>query len=586
MVVVILITLTGVTTQAVSANFDVIRVALIAATSVAVMFGFMSLCWLTILRWLDGIQRIIATLAVFAVAGLVQALTIYWLIPHLGGDRTPRFEVAYRSTTYMFLMAILLALGTYVVTTSRLHKKRFELLLARRATVDSLLTEIQRKIRDDQQSAVKSIERKLSAELDEIAQESPERAIISTEHLVGDVVRPLSHRIAQEVPQLRLPELDAEDFEVSWRALWRRLPVEQYLRPVSTSLVICVYVLLLQISLFDTGKLGVYLLVFPLLAFGLWLARLVLQRLASIKSRGWRAVLGTLATAVFVLPAAILLTQAAGYSIGYWELPVAFVIEAVAITWLMTLSFGLADTIRTRERELDKLEDTITWVQARGNGELWQVNGQLARALHGPVQSELHGALFAIRRASSGEHDGLVGAAHNHGAYADDGASVSDSAASQQVTTETIARLGQSLPQLLTGGHSRHGLVKEVDDTASVWQGICDIHLQTESETIDVLSKDPVANDLVISIVQDAISNSVRHGGATSVEVALHQSEQDLVTLRVTDNGTKGIGSGEAGMGTHMLQDCTVAWSLRPATSTEHSSNGSVLEACLPIETS
>ncbi|MFZ1362960.1 MAG: hypothetical protein WAS05_08525 [Candidatus Nanopelagicales bacterium] len=564
--VVVVVTLTTVATQVPATYLNVAQIAFIAIASVAIMFGFVSLSWLTLLRWLTGTQRIVATLAVYAVSGLVQALAIFWLVPHLGGMQISLLELTYRSIAYLLLMTILLSLGTYVVTTSRLHKKRFQLLLARRAAVSSLLAEIQRKIREDQQSALDSIAIKLSSELDEIAQESPARAIISTEHLVGDVVRPLSHQIAQEVPQVRLPELDTQDFEISWRKLWRRLPAEQYLRPISTSLVISIYVLLLQISFFEATKLDIYLLVFPVLVIGLWVARLVLRPLASIRSRAWRAILSTIVIAVLVLPAAVVLTHASGYGLERWDLLATFVIEAVIITWLMTLAFGLADTLRVRERELDKLDDTITYVQARGNGELWQANGQLARALHGPVQSELHAALFTIRRANANKDN-------------------QDSESSQQITTETIAQLVQSLPRLLVGGHSRHSLLQEVEETASVWQGICDIQFYADPTTVTELASDLVANDLVISIVQDAISNSIRHGGATSVEVALDQNANNLVTLRITDNGSKGIGSGTAGLGTHMLQDCTVSWSLKPSNESLSQPSGSILKATLPTQT-
>lgn len=564
--VVISVTLTTLATQVPATYLNAAQIALIAIASVAIMLGFVSLSWLALLRWLAGSQRIGATLAIYAVSGLVQALAIFWLVPHLGGVRISWLELAYRSIAYLLLMMILLSLGTYVVTTSRLHKKRLQLLLARRAAVSSLLVEIQRKIREDQQSALESIALKLSSELDEIAQESPARAINSTEHLVGDVVRPLSHQIAQEVPQVRLPELDTQDFEISWRTLWRRLPAEQYLRPLSTSLVISIYVLLLQITFFEATKLEIYLFVFPVLVIGLWIARLVLRPLVLVRSRALRATLSTIAIAVFVSPAAIVLTHASGYGPERWDLLATFAIEAVIITWLMTLAFGLADTLRTRERELNKLDDTITYVQARGNGELWQANGQLARALHGPVQSELHAALFTIRRANADQAS-------------------QERESSQQITTETIARLGQSLPQLLVGGHSRHGLLREVEETASVWQGICDIELRAEPATVTELASDPVANDLVISIVQDAISNAIRHGGASIVEVTLDQSTLNLVTLKVIDNGTKGIGSGTAGLGTHMLQDCTTSWSLKPNNESLPASSGSILKATLPIQT-
>ena len=559
-VVVVSVTLTTLATQVPANLLSATQIAAVTIAGVVIMFGFVSLTWLTLLRRLTGTKRIVATLIVYAASGLIQALAIYWLVPRLGGVHIPFLEWVHRSLAYALLMTILLSLGTYVVTTSRLHKRRFQSLLARQAAVNSLLTEIQNKIQEDQKSAVASIAQKLSSELDEIAQESPARAIDSTEYLVGEVVRPLSHKIAHEVPNVRLPELNSQDFEISWRTIWRQLPAEQHVRPIVTSLVISIYVLLVQLTYFDAKRLGVYLFVFPVLVISLWITRQVLRPLVLIKSRAWRALFSTIVIAVLVLPAAVILTHASGYGPERWDLLVVFIIEAVTITWLMTLAFGLADTLSDRERELDKLDGIITYVQARGNGELWQANGQLARALHGPVQSELHAALFSIRAANA-DHDNL------------------DSEASQQVTTKTIVRLGESLPQLLVGGHSRHSLRQEVEDTAAVWQGICDIQLRANPAVVSQLASDAVANDLVISIVQDSVSNAIRHGGATAVIVAVTLPTDSTVQLSVKDNGTKGLTVNAAGgMGTQLIEDCSIEWSL------DEEPTGCQLQATLPLD--
>lgn len=539
----VLVTTTAITTQVQSRHLGWLQLVLITAASAVLMFGFVFVAWFLALRHLKGSVRILATFVTYGAGGLIQALAVFWLVPRAGGIHSSLFDVTYRSISYLLLMVILLSLGTFVVTTSRLHKERMEQLLSRRAAVDLLLTDIERKIRKDQQVALESIEVKLTAELDEIAHESPANAIVSTEYLVGGVVRPLSHQIARKVPQVSVPEIDPDNFEISWRALWRGLSAERFVHPIVTSLVTVVYILLLQVTLFSSEELDLYLWVFPVLAVGLWLARLIMRRLSVIRSRTLRYLLSTGLIAVLVTPAASVLTQAAGYSPRNLGLTVTFVIEAVVITWLITLAFGLAATIKARESELNKLDYTLNWVQARGNGALWQSNGQLARALHGPVQSELHAALFAIRAAITDDS--------KHGGDT-----------SQQVTTDVIAELSDTLPGLLVGGHSRHSVLQEVADTAVLWQGICEITFTAEPEIVDQLTTDPVANDLVISIVQDSISNAIRHGGTTVVTVALEQPATDLVTLTVVDNGTKGLGDGSAGMGTHILQDCTINWSL------------------------
>jgi two-component sensor histidine kinase len=64
----------------------------------------------------------------------------------------------------------------------------------------------------------------------------------------------------------------------------------------------------------------------------------------------------------------------------------------------------------------------------------------------------------------------------------------------------------------------------------------------------------------VSEILAEAVSNSIRHGHATTVSVSLTLLGEDLLDLAVQDNGKRDGPNKSEGMGSRLLNDCTVFW--------------------------
>ena len=72
--------------------------------------------------------------------------------------------------------------------------------------------------------------------------------------------------------------------------------------------------------------------------------------------------------------------------------------------------------------------------------------------------------------------------------------------------------------------------------------------------------------DLVLAafagdLAQEAVSNAVRHGGASSVWISMERPEADVVTLTVRDNGQGVNPNPGRGLGSQQLDDCALEWS-------------------------
>ena len=75
----------------------------------------------------------------------------------------------------------------------------------------------------------------------------------------------------------------------------------------------------------------------------------------------------------------------------------------------------------------------------------------------------------------------------------------------------------------------------------------------------------------------EAVSNAVRHGRARRVEVAITAGAR-CVEMRVWDDGTTPIGESRAGLGSQILEDCSLEWSRTGDDS------GHELRVVLPVE--
>jgi anti-sigma regulatory factor (Ser/Thr protein kinase) len=81
----------------------------------------------------------------------------------------------------------------------------------------------------------------------------------------------------------------------------------------------------------------------------------------------------------------------------------------------------------------------------------------------------------------------------------------------------------------------------------------------------------------VLEIVREACSNAIRHGSADEIKLEFSRHSMDLIGLRVTNNGGRGLESSRRGLGSVYLDDCTYSHELKI---TEF---GAVLNALVPI---
>lgn len=101
-----------------------------------------------------------------------------------------------------------------------------------------------------------------------------------------------------------------------------------------------------------------------------------------------------------------------------------------------------------------------------------------------------------------------------------------------------------------------------LDQLKEAWLGVCEISVQVSSRAERALDRNLGSSFCVNEIAKEAVSNAVRHGDATEVSVLIDRIEDDLLVLEVTNNGTPPKGPTQAGIGSEMLNEVCLAWTL------------------------
>jgi signal transduction histidine kinase len=200
----------------------------------------------------------------------------------------------------------------------------------------------------------------------------------------------------------------------------------------------------------------------------------------------------------------------------------------------------------TEMRDAFRASVTAETIAALARGHrVADVTREVARELHGSVQTRLVACAMAMDKASNEGDRGALAAAL---------------AEAQQVLAVPL-----SVPAGATS------VADEVRRKIALWGDLCDFSID-----VDPGAEGAVQADVVGRIVEEGLTNAVRHGSATAVEVRVEVSDGEVL-VQIADNGA-GPGGGAAGLGSAMLDQATARrWRL------DHEDGFTHLRAWLPV---
>ncbi len=213
-----------------------------------------------------------------------------------------------------------------------------------------------------------------------------------------------------------------------------------------------------------------------------------------------------------------------GYLLSIFSEILLFLIGTLLVSIYDDQEFAftfLRDLIKQGELE-GLLEKTRT-----GNAD-----AQFAQYLHAEVQSQLLACKLLLLKAAESDFDLFP----------------------PEITQQIIERMEKiSQPYDVPAARIPAARIQELSES---WAGLANINHQFPSELAELQSYSDIASQLI----EEAVVNSIRHGGAKEIFISA-KFIGSILEVEITDNGILLEGSGARGLGSILFDTFTTSWS-------------------------
>lgn len=104
-----------------------------------------------------------------------------------------------------------------------------------------------------------------------------------------------------------------------------------------------------------------------------------------------------------------------------------------------------------------------------------------------------------------------------------------------KVVRQGIGDVRNSLNKLRPGALEEHGFKGAIEKMISEFSGVSDLKINLDYR-LDNVDFENTKEDIFFRIIQESITNGLRHGGASIIDIALYK-EKESVFLKIQDNG-------------------------------------------------
>ena len=470
-------------------------------------------------------------MAIFLLAGLIRGATLLE-VSILSGE-FQEGELLYRLVGGPLFTLISLILNAILVSNYARHKEALVSLAAERlrlqvrsagvlARVQQQQEELSEKVESLIRPAIRKIQETLSSA-------SSEAVIGSLRDAADEVIRPLSREVAEGQDDLNF---ESEPAAVRVKsALPKRVVLGEFLLPfwaatMSIGLLVSSTVLLEEPLTAFLVLAFIFLLIF---GFG----RIV--QLLTIKLKVPSFAAWVIVPLVYALPLSsfFLLKPLMGM-----QSTDAQIFTMMFFEWNLGLLLFLAQLVQLQRRETtERLEDVnkqLEVISSRLSQELWLNRKRMAALLHGPVQAALYASAMGM-------------------------------AQTKNPSPEYLARVQKDIESSLEQLNNPHHLESEtllsvLDQVKDLWSGSVEINIAIQNDLEAAITKEPLTCDATIEVTRELVTNSIKHGQATQVQVRISEIDSSRFSVEVIDNGQALDEAATPGYGTKVLNELSLNW--------------------------
>jgi signal transduction histidine kinase len=470
-------------------------------------------------------------MTIFALAGLVRGATLLEL--SILSGQFQEGELLYRLVGGPLFTLIALILNAIVASNYARHKEALSLLAAERLRLQVRSAGVLARVQQQQEELAAKVETLIKPairKIQETLSSASSAAVIgSLRDAADEVVRPLSREVAEGQDDLNF---ESEPAAVRVKsALPKRVILGEFLIPfwaatMSIGFLVSSTVLLEE----PVTALVILVLVFVLiLGFGR-IVQMLTGKLEIPTLAAWVIVplVYSLPLSAFFLLKPLLNMQSS---------------DAQILTMMFfELNLGLllffAQLVQLQRRETtERLEDVnrqLEIISSRLSQELWLNRKRMAALLHGPVQAALYASAMGMAQTNN-------------------------------PTPEYLAKVQKDIESALEQLNNPNRLESEtlvsvLNQTKELWADSVEIEIDIPTELEKAITREPLTCEATIELTRELVTNSIKHGQASKVKVAISQIDPTRFGVEVTDNGSAPDEGATPGYGTKVLNELSLNW--------------------------
>lgn len=505
---------------------------------VGLISAFAAVAWLLAVRNLlpHAAKSIRPTLllASFGLAGAIRNLTLTFLCNEYG-------LVVPSSRLWSSILAAFVLLTVLTLTSVRVSENKVVLkslraerrkLLWLSATFDEKVAQANRELHMQIDEELLPAVRRVLLQLE--GSESAEAKSISENIIqtVTRVVRPLTDRLGARSEDL-LEQLDFLSATVDEPTdLERKYDIRQILRPSWPLL----FLLLVAACTSPIANQGPNFLGFLLASALAWFCTLVIRRFWSVRFVQQSEATATLISVVipaFAFGATGFYLVNSGFDVSAVVAQVSFAIGGSLILSRIRIA---SQSAKLMERQLENQIETLEQLISQLRKQIWITRRKAAWVLHGPIQSALVSSALSLANPRAG--------------------AVSKS--------EIRDRIEAAIAELENDSGVAQELTATLAEIATVWRRTAETTWRIDAAASATLVRDQDSVSCLAEIAREGVSNAVRHGRATKIEIVIALDAPNRFLIRITDNGigleTLGSFENQVGFGSAMLDQISLRW--------------------------
>lgn len=515
------------------------------------------------LHWADVIASAAAFL-VFSTARVLQRnkqMQNYrglrlWLISGFCADISPqivlvlitgKFSLEYIATSLIGLIAYpLLMTLVGVVLAGRfnsrnrireLNRQKAQLLLIRDTLDDEIVT-VQSELSQMIHSRLSTVFSEITTNFTSENADAVKKSAAALREAIDVVVRPLSKELAFEQQALSTSAQhfkDKDQYLTDYlsrrvrRSSGESIQLRQILSPLLTLLISMVFILPAMLTVYgpmpSLRSSGVLILLGTLMA-------IIRNRAGSVKMASIVAL---------ILPTGLAGLVSFAISSAFWgfqtlsEGPVAVTLSFSLVTFATTSFLYVTARRKSVVEQSEQTNQAIELLLSRLRQEVWVIRRELARLVHGQVQSRLLAAAMRLSKIA-------------------------------QPTSEDIslaqADVMAAISSVATGlNEEEESFTSQYSRIVDAWDGVCDITLHAEQTLTTLIEKDRIARTCVAEVIGEAVANAAKHSEAAAVSVTLNTDVEGYVTVTITTTGDLDkTEAAQSGYGSRIFDELTTSW--------------------------